>query len=70
MTTNTAQETLSSLQERARHLGLHGVVAHWDAVGAQSWLSTLIEYEEDERSRRSLQRGHWGCQQNRHHHHN
>lgn len=56
MINSTAQETLSSLQERARDLGLHGVLAHWDSVGAQSWLPTLIEYEEGERSRRSLQR--------------
>ena len=57
MTNSTApQETLSALRERARRLGLHGVLSHWDSVGAQNWLSTLIEYEEVERSRRSLQR--------------
>lgn len=57
MTSNTAaQETLSALRDRARQLGLHGVLSHWDAVGAQSWLPTLIEYEEGERCRRSLQR--------------
>ncbi len=50
------QETLSSLRERALHLGLHGVISHWDSIGAQAWLPTLIEYEEGERNRRNLQR--------------
>ena len=54
MTNNT--ETLSSLRDRARHLGLHGVLAHWEGVAAQSWLPTLLEYEEVERGKRSLQR--------------
>lgn len=52
----STQESLSSLRERARCLGLHGVLSHWDAVGGQSWLPTLIEYEEAERCKRSLQR--------------
>jgi len=57
MTSSTSpQKTLSSLRDRAMHLGLHGVLAHWDSIGAQSWLPTLIEYEERERSQRSLQR--------------
>lgn len=50
------QETLSSLRERAKNLGLHGVLSHWDSIGAQNWLPMLIEYEEDERGQRSLQR--------------
>lgn len=54
--TKSNLETLSALRNRARHLGLHGVLAHWDAIAAQSWLPTLIEYEEVERSRRSMQR--------------
>ena len=57
MTSSTVpQDTLSALRDRARRLGLHGVLSHWDSIGAQSWLLTLIEYEESERSRRSLQR--------------
>jgi DNA replication protein DnaC len=55
MTKNNS-ETLSALRNRAQYLGLHGVLAHWDSVAAQSWLPTLIEYEEVERSRRSMQR--------------
>lgn len=57
MTSNTTpHDSLASLRSRALELGLHGLVAHWDAMGAQSWLPTLIEYEEAERNRRSLQR--------------
>lgn len=48
------QKSLSELRDRALKLGLHGVIANWDTVGAQSWLSTLLEYEELERRRRSL----------------
>lgn len=58
MTTNKTpqQDTLSALRERVQRLGLHGVLAHWDSMAAQSWLPTLIEYEEAERRQRSLQR--------------
>lgn len=56
MTSNTPQDSLSALRTRAEQLGLHGVLAHWDSVGAQVWLPTLIEYEELERSKRSLVR--------------
>lgn len=56
MTNNSTQDSLSALRTRAQQLGLHGVLAHWDSVGAQAWLPTLIEYEEFERSQRSLQR--------------
>lgn len=48
--------TLSALRSRAQRLGLHGILAHWNAVAAQKWLTTLIEYEEVERSKRSLDR--------------
>jgi DNA replication protein DnaC len=54
--TKNNPETLSALRDRARYLGLHGVLANWDSVAAQSWLPTLIEFEEVERSRRSMQR--------------
>jgi DNA replication protein DnaC len=48
--------TLSALRSRAQRLGFHGLLAHWDAVATQKWLTTLIEYEEVERSKRSLER--------------
>ena len=42
--------------DRARALGLHGLIAHWDEVGECDWLTTLIAWEEDERRARSLKR--------------
>ena len=44
------------LMERARALGLHGIVAHWDDIEETGWLSTLIDWEEEERRSRSLKR--------------
>lgn len=37
-------------------LGLHGLLAHWQEVCEQAWVTQLIEYEEAERQRRSLER--------------
>lgn len=45
-----------ALRERAYRLGLHGLLAHWDEVAAAPWLCKLLDYEEDERTRRSLER--------------
>ena len=45
-----------SLMARARALGLHGLVAHWDEVAECDWLSTLIAWEEEEKRARSLRR--------------
>jgi DNA replication protein DnaC len=44
------------LLERAKKLGLYGVVTHWDDVGECEWITHLLEIEEAERSRRSLER--------------
>jgi DNA replication protein DnaC len=44
------------LADRARRLGLYGLLAHWQKLGDQPWVQTLIAYEEAERSRRSLER--------------
>lgn len=44
------------LQERARSLGLHGLIARWDSVRAEPWLRSLIDDEEQERARRGLER--------------
>jgi DNA replication protein DnaC len=44
------------LRGRAEALHLHGLVAHWDEVAGQDWVQTLILWEEQERSRRSLER--------------
>ena len=45
-----------SLMDRARALGLHGLIAHWDEVGECDWLTSLIAWEEEERRSRSLKR--------------
>jgi len=42
--------------ERARNLGLYGLLAHWDEVQSQDWLPWVLETEEAERRRRSLER--------------
>lgn len=45
-------------QRRAalRRLGLFGLLARWDEVHHLEWLPSVIEYEQSERQRRSLQR--------------
>src|SRR5690606_27447869 len=44
------------LHQRARALGLYGVLAHWDEMRAAPWISDLLSIEESERNRRSLER--------------
>jgi DNA replication protein DnaC len=44
------------LRNRARALQLHGLLAHWDEVAGAPWLAALIDWEEQERIRRSLER--------------
>jgi DNA replication protein DnaC len=44
------------LKARAQKLGLYGLLARWDEVSTESWISHLIEVEERERHRRSLER--------------
>lgn len=44
------------LSERARQLGLWGLLAHWDEVHEADWLEQAIEWEEKERAQRSLDR--------------
>lgn len=39
-----------------RRLGLFGLLAHWDEVRALDWLPAVIDYEQRERQRRSLER--------------
>lgn len=47
---------LEQLRERAHALRLHGVLAHWPEVATAQWLASLVQWEEDERARRSLER--------------
>lgn len=44
------------LCERAKALRLNGVLAHWSEVVNTDWLPKLITWEEEERTRRSLER--------------
>jgi DNA replication protein DnaC len=44
------------LRQRLRELGLYGLLAHADAVRAEPWLPRLLEIEDTERQRRSLER--------------
>jgi DNA replication protein DnaC len=47
---------LESLRTRAQALHLHGMLAHWPQIASADWVEPLIQWEEDERSRRSLER--------------
>jgi len=44
------------LMARATALKLHGLLAHWEAVAGSDWIEPLIQWEEQERARRSLER--------------
>lgn len=48
--------TPDELQTRANALRLYGLLTHWSDVAAQPWVAPLVQWEEDERSRRSLER--------------
>lgn len=43
-------------QDRLESLGLHAMVAHYDEIADADWLPWLLEKEEQERQRRSLER--------------
>lgn len=45
-----------ALRRRALNLGLHGLYARWDEVAREPWLRTVLDIEEHERRRRSLER--------------
>ena len=51
---------LSQLKDRAQALRLMGLLAHWDAVQSDAarlaWTGDLVDWEESERARRSLER--------------
>lgn len=49
--------TLSEpLMIRAKALKLHGLLDHWEDLGAADWVAPLIAWEEDARARRGLER--------------
>jgi len=47
---------MSDIQTRLADLALHGLLLHFDEVKDADWLDWLVEVEEKERSRRSLER--------------
>lgn len=47
---------MDSLQLRARALHLNGLLAHWPQVADAPWVAELVQWEEEERQRRSLER--------------
>ena len=54
--TTKAKGSEQDLKERLGRLGLWGLLARWEDLGDRPWLSELVEYEEAERQRRSLER--------------
>jgi DNA replication protein DnaC len=46
----------NALRIRAAALHLHGLLAHWSEAASQGWLAPLLNWEEQERHRRSLER--------------
>ena len=52
MTTQPTDE----LKARAQALGMWGLLVNWEQLGGQDWVPRLLELEEVERARRSLQR--------------
>jgi DNA replication protein DnaC len=48
--------TTDPLRQRANALRLYGLLAHWNEIAETSWLQTLIQWEEEEHIRRSLER--------------
>ncbi|OFV85282.1 MAG: AAA family ATPase [Acidobacteria bacterium RBG_16_64_8] len=54
MTTTTHDDDVQ--RAALRRLGLFGLLARWEEVRHQAWLPSVIEYEQSERQRRSLQR--------------
>ncbi len=47
---------MQTIRERLQALGLWGVLSHWNEVQNAPWLAQILQYEEAERARRSLER--------------
>ena len=47
---------LNALRARAEALQLHGLLTHWEDVGLDGWVPALLDWEEQERARRSMER--------------
>ena len=50
----TARKITDPLQKRAWRLGLYGLCAHWGEFADRELLEHIVQFEEDERQRRSL----------------
>jgi DNA replication protein DnaC len=50
----TAHE--DQLHRRTQRLGMYGLLSRWDEVAQAPWLPNLLDWEETERARRSLER--------------
>jgi len=46
--------TTDMMKARVQALKLHGLLAHWEETRHESWVSQLLQWEEEERSQRSL----------------
>ncbi len=51
-----AMQREAELRDRARRLGLWGLLANWESLSKQDWVREYLGVEEDERDRRSLER--------------
>lgn len=47
---------LDPLQARAKALHLNGLLAHWHEIDEAAWVPMLLDWEEQERARRGLER--------------
>ncbi len=47
---------IEHLLSRTKALQLHGLLAHWHELADTGWVETLLDWEERERARRSLER--------------
>ncbi len=56
MTMNSQPPSPDLLADRARRLGLYGLLTHWEELRTQPWIEILLDHEEAERHRRSLER--------------
>ena len=50
----TARKITDPLQKRAWQLGLYGICAHWGEFADRELLERIVQFEEDERAKRSL----------------
>ena len=54
--TTPSPNNIEILRARAQALRLNGLLEHWPEVGDTEWIAPLLQWEEDERAHRSLQR--------------